>query len=344
MAAGNANPFLGWASGLLISEETTYGTFVTGTSFIEFNTESLKNNRDEIPIDAINSQRGRTKRLTGGYTVEGPLEFPFNVAEDGNVILLKQAMGGTVSSATITAGAYNHTIYAGDMENNAATATASDVKSLSVSVRRGASSSSLNVFNFYGGRVNNITIKGEIGAPVVVSADMIFQGSSTTATSPAASFANILPLNFSGIEIQTGDSIGNVSTEYFTGFELAISNNLNGDQRSLGSRNITVLPPQNRDVTLKLMQRFDTLTSYDRFIQNTLTAIKIICDAEQTITAGGSTYSMVIDVPEAYYNSNSPEVGGPDVLTHEVDLSALFNQSEGKDLSINIRNATANYE
>lgn len=340
MAVGNNYPFIGIDSRIGIAEETTYGTFVTSTVLCEFNNESLKKTREEVKIDSISGNRDYKKRVIGNEAVEGSMEMYLNPAEDALNYIIKQAMGGTSTRSTIVAGSYEHTFALGDMESNKETTTASDVKALSIAVERGNSD---KVYNYFGMRVNTLTIKGEIGQPCVVSVDFVGQGMSTSATLPTLSYSNIIPCNFVGVSITTGDSIGNLSVEYFKSFEFVLNNNLNGDQRVLGDRKIKQLPPTRREMTLSLTQIYDTTTSYDRFDQNTFTAIKIQMDSAVTITAGGTTYAMWIDLPEVYINSNQPEVGDSGPLQVEYECAVLYNTTTSYAAQIVTRNATEAY-
>lgn len=343
MSVGNANPFMGYGSAIGVAEESTFGTFVTATAFIEFNSESLKQNREESKLPSINTTRSYKKRLIMNETVEGSIEFDADPNSDAQAYIIKQAMGGTVTSDSITAaGGYTHTFYTGDMESNQSTSGAADAKSLSISVRRGDTSTSSNVFAYSGVRVNTLSIKGEVGTPVIITAEIMGKTMSITGTLPTVSLSDQLPLNFTGVTIKTGATITTVSTEYFTGFEFTLNNNMNTDVRSLGSRTVDKLPPQMRDVALTLSQRFDTTTAYDRFIGNTMTAIEIECTGA-TIGAVATSYALIIKIPAGYYNSNMPEVGGADVLTHEINVTGMYGSAAAYDVQMQMRNATANY-
>ena len=216
------------------------------------------------------------------------------------------------------------------------------MRALSVAVRKGSTDTWENSFC----RVNNLTISGEVGGHCVVSAELI--GISTTAHTSigavAVSYSTVNPVVFDGITIQTGDSISNISAEYFQSFELSIANNLDDNARNLGSRNRQHIPVGMREVTLTLNQRYDTLTSYNRFIQNTLTAIQIKLDSGKTITSGETTYSMYIDIPEAYYNSSQPEVGGADVLTYETNIASMYSSEKSYVVQFRVTNGTSTYD
>lgn len=340
MGVGNAIPFLGYDSAICIAKQLTSTTFVTAGSFIEFNSESIKKEREEIKIESINNNRDYTKRLIGNETISGGIEIDLNPAEDAFVNLLKQALGGTVSSATVSAGAtYTHTMRVGDMENNA-TAGATSGRGLSVGVRKGDT----NSWECSMMRVNELTISGEIGGPVVCSAELIGHSSSayTSIGAAAISFSTVAPVNFTGVKVEMGATITSLTEEFFTGFEFSLNNNIADDVRALGGRNIVQSPPLKRDVTLKLSTRFDTMTSYNRFIDNTITAIQITCDSEQTISSGATTHSMYIKLPNCRYNSNNPEVGDSGVLAFDNDIMALNDASMGS-LQVVITNGTADY-
>lgn len=340
MGIGNGTPFMGYDSAIAIAKETTFGTFVTATSFLEFNSESFKFMREEIKLEAINSTRDFKKRMIGNETVEGAIEAPLNVASDAVVNIIKQAMGGSVASSSISTTSYKHILNVGDMENNASTGT-DPMKSLSVLVRKGDT----HEWAFSGMRVNTLTIKGEVGQPIMFSAEFIGKGASLTSTTPAVSYSDILPVNFTGVEIGVADSItaATLIAECFTAFEFTLNNNLDGDQRCLGTRNIAVLPPVRREVSLKLSQRFDTITAYSRALANTMSAVRIILSGDTAI-ADATTYSMAIRLPAVYFNTSPmPEVGDAGVLMQELEGTCMYNTAAAYVVQMDILNATANY-
>jgi hypothetical protein len=336
MSVGNNTPNMGYQSLLGICQETTFGTLKTATAVMEFNSEGIKSVIEEKMLEEINSTRHFKKRLLLNETVEGPIEFNFNPASDAQVWLLKQCLGGTVTTSTIASGQYNHTFYTGNMESNAGSSGA-DVKGLSVSVKRGAN----DTWSYYGGRVNSLTIKGEVGGPVVFTANMVFKGSTCPSTCPTASFSDVLPVNFSGVTVNTGVSAGSVSEEYFKSFELTINNNIVTDHRVLGSRQVASLPPVKQEVKLKLVQAYDTLTSANRALANTMTAFTILLNTG--VTLGSTNYSAIIKIPKTYFNSTTPNVGDNGMLSYEIDCSALYGSSLGATVQFLVTNATTTY-
>jgi len=344
MSLGGATVRHGYKSWLGCAEEVAYGTRITATSYIEFYSESLKQNREPIILESANTSRDATRFLQGNEMVEGSLEMDLNVAEDFTVYTLKQVMGGTVSSATITAGAVAHTLYAGDMESNQSSAGAADTKGLSFSVQR--DDTTTGQWHYSGCRMNGINIVGESGQPVKFTGEIIGKTATITAETHTVSFSNYRPLHFTGISITTGDSITNLSSTCIIGFEFSMANNLINDAnaRCLGDRTVKKLPASMREVNLKLTMRFDTTTAHDNFLAQTPIAVKILMDG-QSITAGGSNYSMFINTPTCYLtDSPDPEISEMGIITQDLNFRCLkSNTTTGYSVQMQINNATANY-
>lgn len=342
MAVGNNVPYMGWEAILGIAKETTFGTFVTSTCFLEFNSESLQHTIEEIKVEAINSTRDFTKRLLGNASVEGSIDAPFNLGSDACLNLLKIAMGGTVTSVAGSSSSYTHTFYAGNIEDNKGSAGASDMKSLSIAVRPGNSASS--TWNFYGCRVNSMTLKAEAGSPVVMTVDIMGKGASTSATIPAASFSTINPCNFVGISFQTGVTISAVSAEYIKSLELSINNNISADHRVLGSREVAKLPPSMRAISLKVSQIYDTTTAYDRFTGATITAISIEFDSDIPLGSSSGTYKATFNLPCCYLNSNTPQVGDAGMISQDLEYTCMYKTDPGYAVRATVINLTASYD
>ena len=324
-----------------VGRESTWGVTASSFYYVEFLSESLSHIVEEILIESINSTRDYIRRLTGNESVEGGLETHFDPASGATVRLMQGAIGGTISSSSLTTGSYRHIMSVGDTDSSGA-------KGLTLNVINAAKTTTARNMMFTGCKVNSWTLKGEIGSPVVMTNEFIGKtAEKDNGSLPAASFPNSPPVNFSGITIKVGGSSSSVTEECFTGFELTINNNLVSDSnvRCLGSRTLATLPATRREVKLKLTQRFDTTTSYDRFIENTMCAVSILLDTGYSIgSSGGSTVSIAITLPSVYYNSNNFQVSDFGVLTNELDLTAIKEPSTGAEIiRFSIVNATSAY-
>jgi hypothetical protein len=347
MGLGGETTRQGYNSFIGIEQETAFGTQVTATAYSEFYTESLKQNREVLKLESINTTRGGIRYLHGNEVVEGSLEMDLQADSDAQMWIIKQAFGGTVGISVISAGSsYIHTFNIGDMENNAGTSTATDVKSLTISKQVGDTSTAQ--WHFLGCRVNTLNINGEVGQPIKMSADIIGRTATQTSEVHTVAFPANDPLHFTGISITTGDTTTSLTQTSCIGFEFSLNNNLVNDNntRELGSRLLKQLPPTNLEITTKLTMRFDTSTAYDNFMSEKPMSIKILMDSGVTIgAAGSSTYSMHIDIPKGYYDANPmPEVGEKGVIVQELEFTAIRENTISSYLcQMQVNNATANY-
>lgn len=340
MGVGNSVPFMGYESVVAFGKEVTFGTFVTGTAWIEFTSESLKHNIELLKVDTISGRREFAKTLQGNATVDGAIEAPLNLASDACVMLIQQALGGTTSVVAASGTSYTHTFKTGNMEDN--TMTAAHIKGLSIAVRPGAAAN--KTWNFYGCRVNTLTLKGEAGTPVSIVAELVGKGCSLSSTVPAAVYSDVLPCNFVGVTIKTGATSTSIAEEYFKSFELSINNNLDTNHRVLGSREIVKSYPVKQQVSLKLSQVFDTTTAYDRYLGMTSTYFEITLDSQQIVNTGSTgTYKAMIYLPNCKLSPNTPAVSGPGPIQQELEYEAYYASTQSYAVQMTVRNKTASY-
>jgi hypothetical protein len=337
MAIGDSAQ-LGYKGFVGLKEQAAFATKLTAASFMEFTSEGFNREITSQKLPTINTTRNPRQKVFLDENVTGSIEAPLNIAEDAQVMIIKQALGGTVSSAQVGATtAYAHTLTEGDMENNQSSAGAADTKALTFTVRKGGT----HLWDYVGCRVNQLTLSGEIGGVVNMSAELVGKTASLSTDSLTASFTEQLPFTFNHATIKiTG------TAEDFVSFEFGINNNLVSDTnaRSLGQRDLEVLPPGMREITLSLAQRFDTTTAYDRFLNEKSFAVVITLDSGATIgAAGSSTYSMVITASKCYNDSNMPQISDSGIIMHDLSIISVANTTTGNAISIQINNATTNY-
>ena len=347
----------GWASLLGVREEATLGTFVTVAAggYLPFNSHSMKLSREKMPVESLNGTRDFMMVVQGGEKVEGSIEFYANAADDTVIRLLKHALAGSVTSASVAgAGAtcIQHTLYAGDGQNNGNTASASNTPGLSIYAKYGETLTA--AVGYAGCRVNSFSIKGELGQPIVMTAELVgMTGSITTLTHPTATFSSQIPLMFNNVSVIKADNIGSITsgtTIKVQSFELTINNNIQSDDAAgaLGSRGPTVLPMGRREISLKLSARFDTTTTWDEYITagDTISALRINIDSGVTAgaIAGATTYGMYFDLPFMKWVNPTPEVSGAEILTQELEAKVYASLTvTNYAIRAVVYNLTANY-
>ena len=341
MAIGNtAKPVL--PSYVAVGKESTWGTYASATTAIDFISCSFKTEIESQKLDTIGTNRGFTKRVQLSRMVQGTLESFLHPVE--STLLLAAAMGGTLSTTAGSTGAYTHSISTGNFN------TTSAIQNVSFNVRKGDSF----VWRYIGGRVNNLKITANVGEVVKVSFDMVFKDSTQLSDDIGStlSLTSILPMTFVNGKFRYAATEAAAATttaeEDIQTFEFNINNNLvnDGKARSLGTDLLTVLPPTRRDVTLSITQRFDTTTSYNRFIQATQGAVELFFRGPNSISAANFN-EMTFRMPKVFQNSNDPTLDSAgdivsSTFTYDV-LVDLPSTATGKDIGVTVRNGISAY-
>lgn len=324
--------------GVLIGfgEETTWGTGVTATNFMEFRSQNFKLEIESERIESLGSGRSFTRQVKKNKSVTGTLVFDLHPVD--GIKLFKHALMGTVTSALAsTATAFNHTFTAGDLSTIAQ-------QGLTFEIR--PSNDTTAAFIYSGLRVSTLKITAAINA--VAQCEISFIGKDLTASAFATTtvaYAKNTPYLFqnSTVDVDGG-------TESIIGFEFQINNTpkAEDDSRSLGSQVLSVLPPGRRDITVSMTQRFDTLTAYNRFINNSFGAINLVFNNGETIGSDspGTTDTMIINIPKAYFNTGGqPEISEVGILKQDLEFGVTGDTttSNPTDINITVTNSVTSY-
>ena len=346
MAVGDqANPTL--YSYVAVGKEATFGTYASATTAIEALACNIMTTQKNQKIDAMFVSRGFSKIVFLEKEVKGTLEQYLHPQE--SVLLLANALAGQISSTAATNSTL-HSISAGNFTNS--------IASLSFNVRKGNAAgnglANAITWRYNGGRCNTLKIVGEVGQPIKCTYDFIFQDSTqqTDDISGILSLSSVLPFTFVNGEFRYGSSEGAVSTESVQHFELTINNNIKSDKdvRTLGTNTVMLLPAMKREISLKTTSRFDTTTSWQRFVQHTAGAIELYFSGAAIVantTVSEYFFTMNIRLPNVYQLSGDAPLKGPkDILQLDTDWAVLLDNpstTTGRDIGLTIRNSTASY-
>lgn len=323
-----------------VGKESTWGTYASATTAIEFLSCSFKTEIDSQKLDSIGMHRGFTKRVQLNKSVAGTLEMNLHTVE--STLMIAAALGGGIATTSGSTGAYVHSLTAGNFNTSPS--------ALSFNVRKGDT----HVWRYLGGRVNVMKISAEAGDVVKASFDLIFKDSTQLSDDIAAtlSVTSVLPMTFVNGVFRYADTEANAATttaeEKIQSFELEVDNKLAAEaaSRALGTNLLTVLPPTRREITLTITQRWDTTTTYARFIQATQGAVELFFRNQNSLTSD-FFHELTIRLPRVFLNTPEPVLEGADqVLQAEIEYDVLVDNpstSTGKDIGITVRNQVASY-
>jgi len=314
----------GLAAQLGLAESSTFGTYQTPTRFLEFVEESIEYQieRVESPGLRANNRVLRTDRYAPGQKrVEGSITL--EPATKGFGLVLKHALGAV--SITTPSGATNarlHTHTLGDIFGT----------SLTVQVGRPDTSGTVQPFTYVGCRADTLSFTSSVDELLVaelglVGQDQVTSESLATATYPTTGSAASYEQFY---WTQGTISLAGSSVAVVTDFEMEINNNLKSDRYFLGAATMSepILAGMT-EITGTVTVEFLNLTAMNRFVNNTQAAINAKWTAATAIESTTYPY-LEIDIPKARFDGPAnPQVGGPDVLTHELPFKVIFDGTNG---------------
>lgn len=341
MAVGDSGK-PGVQSAIAVRPESTYGTFAVTTSALNPYAPTSIGIRTELAtqkLEELTGSRGYARQVQLDKNVSGPIEGFFHPEE--SLPFLINALGGRYTFSSLTS-AGDHSVSTGNF-------SASDTcVSLSVWAQKGDAHS----FRYAGGVINSFKLAAAVGEPLKMTAEFVFQDSSVssgdTAVSLALSFSSANPFTYVNGTFRHAaieGSLTSTNAEPIQAFELEIQNNLMTDAqaRQLGSRLLSRRPPSGRqDVMLKVTQRFDTTTAFDRMVQNTSGAVSLYFSGDSISAEYNKELNIIL--PNVRFRNAEPVVeGANEVLTSEIEFDVLVSGNAGtatsRAIGATLRNA-----
>ena len=334
-----------------LGRETTFKTYDTCTSQLEFLSSSLTTMKENKILEQIDGSRVYSKRIGLAKMVEGDLEFYAFPQSNAFVYLLQNAMGGAnISSATATGetiggAAFTHTLEIGNF-----TATHS---SLCINERKGDATNGF-VYEYNGIRVNEFGFSAELDEALKCTSSMVAVNSTQTSNDVESALTDIpsdAPLSFVNGRLSIESTFAALtSTSYWhvQSINFGLGNNLKSDNESrrIGSDVLDVLPPGIAAFSFTATMRFDTLTAYDAMLNETQLSAQLEF-LGSTLTGSNQRQKISLDLPVIYINNaGDPEIAGPDeILTSELDIHVLKDVSSttGYALKAYVTNLQSSY-
>lgn len=307
----------GIAAQIGLSAETTWGTYVAPDHWYEFNEEDLSLSIEPIESAGIraNNRVLRTDRWAQGQKrAEGSVTMEVPSKSFG--LIAKHALG----SATITtpSGATNarlHRHVLGDPYG----------LGLTVQVGRPDNAGTVQPFSYTGAKISELTLSNSVDEILQAEIGLVAQNETTSQALASASYP-------SGNQVfnwtQGVITIGGSTVGVVTDFEVTINNGLKDDRYFLGAATMSQPIIANMtEITGSMTVEWSGLTDYNRFVNGTIASVTAKWTAATAIE--GSTYPYVeVTLPDCRFDGDTPNVGGPDVITHDLTFKALYDGSD----------------
>lgn len=304
----------GLDSQLGAKKETTYGTRVVPDKFFEFESESLSLDKNFINSRQLgagstfqsSSRRAATTRQGGGEismeAVTKGMGFWFDLLHANAVTPVQQA----------ATAAYLQTHNIG---------TTSQTKSATIQVGRPSTDGTVRPFDYLGCMVTEYGFSWDIDDFLKFSATLDAQDEKTDQTLATRTLPTALAsFNFTqGTLSIAGSNVADVGAGSLTGGQP-----LKTDRFYLGATGLKAKPIQNDFATASgtLNADFTDLTHYARFTAGTIASVVLTFTG--AVIEGAHSFYIKITMAACGFNGETPNVGGPDVLSQSIPFVALY--------------------
>lgn len=304
---------------LCFGEESTYGTAVARTKWLEITDESLQGKQTIISKPALRNvsalNRVQSKKDVGG-------SFKFQMPFEGAEKILKHSMG--TMAAVTGAGPYTH----------AATLASALPTGLTIEVDRDTVAiGGTSAFLYEGCQINKITFAQAFEDFLTCECEVIGEDFSMV-TQTATAFTA-----FNGIDYSMMTSpLLNGAAIKLQAWELTIENGLAADRYKLGSRiRMGLGRAQTRKISGKLTIEFEQLTEYNLFVaQSTLVALVIPYDNG---LSAGNNKQFTITLPKVAIQGEPPKVADQGPIHMEIAFEAFQNAAQNDEMTATLINS-----
>ena len=298
----------GYAAYAGIGVQSTLGTNVTRTRFIDFISEGVELQEQQRPWNNAGESGQRINTELGRHS-EGPIEVFGNF--EGLESFFKAAFGlNSVTTANPAGSAFTHTYALKD-----------SVKSpgLSLEINR-----DVTAFLYEGCQIEEVDFMQD-------SADYLkvrfqFRGRDETqvsATSPT--FATALKVHHSQLTCK----VATVAT-VLNSFRVNLKNGLTGFRAQLGDK-VTreIIRGGKRTVSGEVNLQFEDQTRYNEF--KALTNVALEFKYVGAVITGAETYQFKLNLPQVNWTGRTPSVGGPGPIAFSMPFMAYMTTRGAND-------------
>jgi hypothetical protein len=299
------------------AEETTWGTRVTPTRFLPFNSESIKTELDYIESTAYRAGRKtQTVRRPNFKRVAGDIELELTQADVG---LLMKHMFGSVS--TTGSSPYVHTFTPGALLG----------KGLTIQMGRTSTDGTTRPFDYTGCKIAEWELTTKVGELAMLKCSVVGKTEDTGQSLASASYDSVLsPFSWVDGSVTIGGTATPLKELTITG-----NNGLLTDRFRIQSTTPTLtLEPQEAAVRQyggTLVADFADLTAYNRFINQTAATLIV------TLSAGASA-SLVITMNVEFDGETPNATGIGDELVQNLPFTALHGTADSSTVTFTLTN------
>lgn len=308
----------GLAGQIGFAEESTYGTFVAPTRFLEFNGAPLAYERERIESNGIRAGRRILHRWAQGIQrAAGDIEL--EMAPQGFGLIWKHILGGVSTGGS---NPYTHTCTPGDLAG----------KSLSVQIGKPDIGGVVRVFSYLGCKVTAAEVSAAVNEYAMMTLSLYGNHLDTAQSLGTATYpTGLTPFDFTKGSVTLAGSGFDVKE-----FTLAIDNGLAVDRHFIRAttpeRSKEPLENTRRSITGSMTADFTDLTALNRFINGTEASLVL------TFNAGASAQTTI--TMNVRFDGDDVDMG-PELLEQPLRFKAVSSTSDAAAITVAVVNADA---
>lgn len=278
-------------------DETTYGTPVTVTRFLEMRSADVSQEIETIVSEGLRAGRFNQAR-SGIYArwkkqATGTVEF--DVQNKGFGLLLKHMLGGIATTGPVDTSAYTHTASVASLVGDYFTCQ----------ISRG-----VQPHTYHGCKVAEWEMSAEVGGLLALSVTIDAEEEDTSTGLATASYpTGLVPFSFLDGSLTVGGT-----TTHVRSFTLSGNNNLANERHFIRASGLKKEPiDQGREYTGEFELEYEDQTMYNRFLNATEAALVLTFTGG--VISGASNYTLTINAPLIRFDGSTPGVDGPDIIS-----------------------------
>lgn len=318
-----ASGFLGFIG---IGKETTWGTPVAVTDYVEAMSESLKLDIDRFPIKNITNRYEEPSDQAGVKRITGDISLAGNPSQIGH--FLKGALQTKSVSIIASGSLWTNTFMS--LKSGDEFSADTPLQPYTVEVFRDVTSSA----QYAGCVVDTLAINLQPNQDVRFTAAFIGKDQASIAAT-TATFPNspVAPFRFDTASLQ----IGGAATAKLEALTVEIANNLNGIPRLNASDTIAAIRMSDfQMVNISGTVEFTSLDEYDDFVAQTEQALVV------SVTKA-SSFAMTIDIPKMVYTAFPTGISGRERLSIDFTGKGFYHSGSGTAIQIDLTTINSSY-
>jgi hypothetical protein len=293
------------------AEETTYGTYVAPTRFLEFNDESLKADVVHVESRGIGSGRWLRTARHKEYVKGAAGSVEFDVKTKGFGLLFKHMLGD-YTNANVVGNEQKATIVP-DANGKAGL-------KLTTQVGRPDIGGTVRPFSYEGCKITGWEFSASLDDPLRLSIDIDAETEQTASALASPSY----PTGDEIFVMSEGAVTLNGSTIHVKSFSLKGAEGLATDRRFIGNLKKEPLANAEAMVTGELEFELEGLTRHGQWLAGTEIPNLVVTFTTPTSTGGGGgPFKLVLTVPLLKFDDGGSNLDGPEIVGEEMSFKAL---------------------